>query len=345
MTAASAYSGPERRRFINRSWPLPAFAAWAACWIVFASVAQLGARAGRCLRRRRPRRRGARADRRDAVATRLRRLRLSALVRRPVGQRRRAAGVGLAAAAGAARASSIRCAPGATRRSSRPRPARCAASRKAFRSRRARPCSMPAAASAPAWSSCAASIRDAALEGIEWSWPLWLACALRAAASRASGAATSGARDWSRFALVYLFQRPESMARAAAKAAHELQPGAWLASLEFEIATLQPQLVLDSADGRRVWLYRAPFRRARAEAPARSAALVGALAGVLLARRLAALEAALLPGSLGRRAQCALACRRCSFCRPSSAPESRARYTIPPRPVRRRPPQSPDETP
>ena len=50
------------------------------------------------------------------------------------------------------------------------------------------------------------------------------------------------------------------MARAAAKAAHELHPGAWLASLEFEIATLQPQLVLDSGDGRRVWLYRAPFR-------------------------------------------------------------------------------------
>ena len=51
------------------------------------------------------------------------------------------------------------------------------------------------------------------------------------------------------------------MARAAAKAAHELRPGAWLASLEFEIATLQPQLVLESGDGRRVWLYRAPFRR------------------------------------------------------------------------------------
>ena len=37
-TAAPAYAGPERRRFVNRSWPLPAFAAWAACWLVFASV-------------------------------------------------------------------------------------------------------------------------------------------------------------------------------------------------------------------------------------------------------------------------------------------------------------------
>ena len=43
VVATPAYSGPERRRLINRSWPLPAFAAWAACWIVFASLAQLGA--------------------------------------------------------------------------------------------------------------------------------------------------------------------------------------------------------------------------------------------------------------------------------------------------------------
>ena len=57
----------------------------------------------------------------------------------------------------------------------------------------------------------------------------------------------------------YLFQRPESMERAAAKASRELVPGAWLASLEFEIASLLPQLVLECADGRRVWLYRAPF--------------------------------------------------------------------------------------
>jgi hypothetical protein len=50
------------------------------------------------------------------------------------------------------------------------------------------------------------------------------------------------------------------MPRALAKAAHELRPGAWLASLEFEIGTLVPQGVLDDGDGRRVWLYRAPFR-------------------------------------------------------------------------------------
>jgi hypothetical protein len=99
---------------------------------------------------------------------------------------------------------------------------------------------------------------QAALEGIEWSWPLWFAAAVRCRFARIRRGDLWSA-DWSRFALVYLFQRPESMARAAAKAAHELAPGAWLASLEFEITTLMPQLVLKSADGRRVWLYRAPF--------------------------------------------------------------------------------------
>lgn len=98
-----------------------------------------------------------------------------------------------------------------------------------------------------------------ALEGIEWSWPLWLLAAARCRFARIRRGDLWSA-DWSRFALVYLFQRPESMARAAAKAAHELAPGAWLASLEFEIATLLPQLVLEGGDGRRVWLYRAPFR-------------------------------------------------------------------------------------
>ncbi len=100
---------------------------------------------------------------------------------------------------------------------------------------------------------------QAALEGIEWSWPLWLASVVRCRFARIRRGDFWSA-DWSRFALVYLFQRPESMGRAAAKAAHELNPGAWLASLEFEIATLQPQLVLECGDGRRVWLYRAPFR-------------------------------------------------------------------------------------
>jgi hypothetical protein len=65
--------------------------------------------------------------------------------------------------------------------------------------------------------------------------------------------------DWRDCALVYLFQRPESLPRAVAKAADELRPGAWLVSLEFEAAQLRPQAVARCADGRALWLYRAPF--------------------------------------------------------------------------------------
>ncbi len=99
---------------------------------------------------------------------------------------------------------------------------------------------------------------QARLVGIEWSRPLRAACAWRCRFARVVRGDFWTA-DWSGYALVYLFQRPESMARAAAKAARELASGAWLASLEFEIATLEPQHVLAGVDGRRVWLYRAPF--------------------------------------------------------------------------------------
>lgn len=102
----------------------------------------------------------------------------------------------------------------------------------------------------------------AVLNGIESSWPLWLACALRCRFARIRRRDFWSA-DWSPFALVYLFQRPESMARAAAKAAHELRAGAWLASLEFEIATLEPDRCLKSRAGRSVWLYQAPFTQRR----------------------------------------------------------------------------------
>jgi SAM-dependent methyltransferase len=101
---------------------------------------------------------------------------------------------------------------------------------------------------------------QALLFGLEWSWPLRLACAWRcrfATVRRADIWAT----DWSGFDLVYLFQRPESMARAAEKALRELRPGAWMVSLEFDAASVAPTKVLTCADGRRVWLYRVPFRK------------------------------------------------------------------------------------
>ena len=97
----------------------------------------------------------------------------------------------------------------------------------------------------------------ARLHGLEWSWPLRLICAWRfrfATVRRGD----IWAADWSGFGLVYVFQRPESMARAAEKAGRELRPGAWLVSLEFDAPVLAPTKVLACADGRRLWLYRMP---------------------------------------------------------------------------------------
>jgi hypothetical protein len=61
--------------------------------------------------------------------------------------------------------------------------------------------------------------------------------------------------------MVYLFQRPESMARAAAKAAAEMVDGSWLVSLEFPIAGQSPDVQLLLADGRALWAYQLPFVR------------------------------------------------------------------------------------
>lgn len=103
---------------------------------------------------------------------------------------------------------------------------------------------------------------QAALNGLEWSWPLRFACAWRCRFARVRRA-DIWAADWSGFEMVYLFQRPESMARAADKATRELRAGAWLVSLEFDVTSLAASRVIECADGRRVWLYRVPFRSRR----------------------------------------------------------------------------------
>jgi hypothetical protein len=59
--------------------------------------------------------------------------------------------------------------------------------------------------------------------------------------------------------MVYLFQRPESMPRAMAKAAAELQPGAWLVSLEFEAPGAPTTAYYQAPGGKMVRMYRAPF--------------------------------------------------------------------------------------
>lgn len=101
----------------------------------------------------------------------------------------------------------------------------------------------------------------ARLQGLEWSWPLRAACALRCPWARVRQGDIWRA-DWAPYQMVYLFQRPESMARAVEKAAAELQPGAWLVSLEFPAPGLLPSASLQGDRGRPVWAYQVPFQAA-----------------------------------------------------------------------------------
>ena len=96
---------------------------------------------------------------------------------------------------------------------------------------------------------------QARLEGIEWSWPLRLASALRCPWARVRQG-DMWAADWSGCAVVYLFQRPESMARAWAKAQVELAPGAWLVSLDFAVPDVEATLALRPPGAQPVWAYR-----------------------------------------------------------------------------------------
>ncbi len=95
-------------------------------------------------------------------------------------------------------------------------------------------------------------------QGVEWSWPLWAVCALSCPWARVRQG-DMWAADWSPYAMVYLFQRPESMARALAKARAELAPGAWLVSLEFEVTGVQHHAQSCAPGGKMLWIYQAPF--------------------------------------------------------------------------------------
>ncbi len=98
---------------------------------------------------------------------------------------------------------------------------------------------------------------QARIEGLEWSWLLRWLSALRCPWARVRQGDMWRA-DWSGYQLVYLFQRPESMARAAAKARAELAPGAWLVSLEFGVPNEAPQAQWFLPGGRVVWVYCMP---------------------------------------------------------------------------------------
>jgi hypothetical protein len=103
------------------------------------------------------------------------------------------------------------------------------------------------------------ALPQARVEGIEWSWPLAFLARLRCNFAKVRQG-DMWARSWRRYQLVYLFQRPESMARAVAKAQAEMAAGGWLVSLEFEAIGWLPQAVLPCADGRSLWVYRLPLR-------------------------------------------------------------------------------------
>jgi len=104
---------------------------------------------------------------------------------------------------------------------------------------------------------------EAHIEGVEGSlvWVLLSRWRLLAGAfrSRADGRVRHGdmwATSWSGFSLVYLFQRPESMARAWQKGQDDLAAGGWMVSLEFEVPGQPATHRLTCPDGRPLWIYR-----------------------------------------------------------------------------------------
>jgi hypothetical protein len=102
---------------------------------------------------------------------------------------------------------------------------------------------------------------QAQLNGLEWVGPLAAAAALRCRDARVRRGDIWSA-DWSAYDLVYLFQRPESMARAWSKACDQMPAGGWLASLEFPVPGRTADGRYACPDGRPVWLYRCPGARA-----------------------------------------------------------------------------------
>jgi SAM-dependent methyltransferase len=116
----------------------------------------------------------------------------------------------------------------------------------------------------------------ARIAGLERSAPLALAARLRCRWAQVLRG-DMWALSWAGYDLVYLFQRPESMARAWHKAQREMAPGSWLVSLEFEVPGAEPQAALHRHAGRPVWAYRVggaayPAQSQRAKADKRDRA-------------------------------------------------------------------------
>lgn len=95
---------------------------------------------------------------------------------------------------------------------------------------------------------------QARLEGIEWSGLLAVLARWRCRwAYIARG--DLWAQSWQPFGLVYVFQRPESMARVWTKASAEMAPGAWLVSLDFAVEGQRPLASMNLPRGHSLWVY------------------------------------------------------------------------------------------
>lgn len=108
---------------------------------------------------------------------------------------------------------------------------------------------------------------QAAVHGLEWSWVLRWVSALRCPWARVRRG-DMWAADWSGYDLLYIFQRPESMLRAALKAQGEMAPGSWLVSLDFAVPDATAHATWP-AQNHTVYVYALPLwpeARAAAEA-------------------------------------------------------------------------------
>lgn len=95
---------------------------------------------------------------------------------------------------------------------------------------------------------------QARVEGIEWSGLLAQLARWRCPWARITRA-DMWAQPWQPFALVYVFQRPETMLRVWDKACREMAPGAWLISLDFAVPNVLPLATLALPGGHSLWVY------------------------------------------------------------------------------------------
>lgn len=102
---------------------------------------------------------------------------------------------------------------------------------------------------------------QARLHGVEWS-PLlaWLSARRCPWADIRRG--DMWRHSWAGHDLVYVFQRPESMARVWDKAQAEMAAGAWLVSLEFAVPGQRPWSTLNAPGSKPLWIYRTGPARA-----------------------------------------------------------------------------------